>query len=196
MKDNMDPEQGASIPLLPRALAVAVQLVGTFGLAVFLVLYYVLVMQPQANVRYEALRNSIEALIQRVEEGQTLLTREQVERLEELYILAMAPELADRIALLLPNGPVPAATVNRLQPELEANLENLLIARTRFFRGLAERDGGLVSAELRDKIRTGGLPEALARRIILEWPYGSHDDVVTECAEALYLALRQSAPEK
>jgi hypothetical protein len=75
---------------LPRGWAVAVQLVGTFGLAVFLVLYYVLVMQPKEAERYGQLRQSVTSLGDIVAGQQSLLTREQASQLEELFVMAMA----------------------------------------------------------------------------------------------------------
>ena len=53
---------GLGISGLPRPWSTVVQLVGTFGLAVFLVLYYVLVIHPQEEKRYEELKNSVQQL--------------------------------------------------------------------------------------------------------------------------------------
>ncbi len=68
-------------PWIRGPWSLAVHLVGTFGLAVFLVLYYVLVMQPRAQASYDRLRGSVDALLQVVEKGQTLLRQEQGDRL-------------------------------------------------------------------------------------------------------------------
>ncbi|MEE9263678.1 MAG: hypothetical protein V3V11_04410, partial [Vicinamibacteria bacterium] len=57
---------------LPETWSVVVQLTGTFGLAVFLVLYYVLFMQPRAQARYDQLTSSVDSLIDVVERGQTV----------------------------------------------------------------------------------------------------------------------------
>ena len=55
---TQDQEEAREVGIagLPKGWAIAVQLVGTFALAVFLVLYYVLVMQPREAERYEQLR--------------------------------------------------------------------------------------------------------------------------------------------
>ncbi len=111
---------------LPSRWELIVQLVGTFGLAVFLVLYYVLVMQPREQARYDELRLSVDAVLQMVEAGQTFVTREQSERLKELFIISAAPELAKQIEQVLPGGvsvrPVPVAEAGRLTAKLRDNL--------------------------------------------------------------------------
>ena len=181
---------------LPEAWSVAVQLTGTFGLAVFLVLYYVLFMQPKAQTRYDQLTVSVDSLIEVVERGQTVVTREQGDRLEELYILGVAPELADRIERLLPDGAVSAGAASALRQDLRANLEDVLIVRTRLLRGLTLRDSGDVSQMLADKIRERDIAEQLAGRAVLEWPFASPEDVADMCEESLYFAFRKTALAK
>jgi hypothetical protein len=181
---------------LPEVWSAAVQLTGTFGLAVFLVLYYVLFMQPKAQARYDQLSVSVDSLIEVVERGQTVVTREQGDRLEELYILGVSPELADRIERLLPDGAVSAAAASALRQELRANLEDVLIVRTRLLRGLSLRDSGDVSQMLADKIRERDIAEHLAGRAVLEWPFASQEDVADMCKESLYFAFRKTALAK
>ena len=93
MSENNASDRPQGISSLPRPWSTAVQLVGTFGLAVFLVLYYVLVMHPQERARYDELRKSVESLIDVVEKGQSLITKDQAKRLESLYVLAVANEV-------------------------------------------------------------------------------------------------------
>ncbi len=181
---------------LPEAWSIAVQLTGTFGLAVFLVLYYVLFMQPKAQARYDQLTLSVDSLIEVVERGQTVVTREQGDRLEELYILAVAPELGDRLERVLPDGAVSAAAASGLRQELRTNLEDVLIVRSRLLRGLSLRDSGDVSQMLVDKIRERDIAEQLARRAVLEWPFASQKDAVSMCKESLYFAFRRTALAK
>ena len=181
---------------LPQTWSLAVQLTGTFGLAVFLVLYYVLFMQPRAQARYDQLALSVDSLIEVVERGQTVVTREQGDRLEELFILAVAPELADRIERLFPDGAVSAAAASNLKEELRTNLEDVLIVRSRLLRGLRLRDGGDVSQMLADKIRERDIAEQLARRAVLEWPFASQADTVNMCKDSLYFAFRKTALAK
>jgi hypothetical protein len=175
---------------LPGTWSVAVQLIGTFGLAVFLVLYYVLVMQPRAQARYDQLSSSVDSLIEVVEQGQTVLTQEQGDRLEELYILAVAPELADRMERVLPGDAVSAADAGRLRQALQTSLEDVLMVRTRLLRGLSLRDGGTLSQMLADKIGQ------LAKRAVVEWPFASREDLVDMCKESLYFAFRKTARAK
>lgn len=172
-----------------------VQIVSTFGLAVFLVLYYVLVMQPKEQARYEDLRRSIDSAIRLVEEGQTLVSREEAERLQELYVLAVAPELASRIEQLMPSRPTPqpvsAATANLLKRELQEGLSDALLLRVRLLRGLSYRDGGDVAEVLTTRIRTSAVAEQLAARVVLEWPYRTRDELVSTCKEGLYSAFHK-----
>ena len=83
---------GIGLAGLPKNWSVVVQLVGTFGLAVFLVLYYVLVMQPRDVQRYEELRDSVLSLEKIMIGRQSLVTRETVRRLEDMYIAGVSYE--------------------------------------------------------------------------------------------------------
>ncbi len=192
MNHNGEPVGETGIRGLPATWAVVVQLVGTFGLAVFLVLYYVLVMQPRAETRYDELRVSVNRLIEVVEEGQTLVTREQGDRLEELYILAVAPELADRIERILPEGQVSAAEAGPLKQELGTNLQDVMLVRTRLLRGLSLQDEGDISQQLSEKIRDRQIPAQLAQRAVVEWPYESQQELLSTCRESLYFAFRRA----
>jgi hypothetical protein len=177
------------------AWGAVIQVVSTFGLAVFLVLYYVLVMQPKEQARYEELRRSVDTVVRLVEEGQTLVSREEGARLEELYVLAVAPELAARLEQLMPSQPTPqpvsAAAANRLKRELQEGITDALMLRVRLLRGLSYRDGGDLAEVLTQRIRSSGVAEQLAARVVLEWPYGSRDALVSTCREALYLAFHK-----
>ena len=190
MNHNGEPTSQGSLLRGPWSLAV--QLVGTFGLAVFLVLYYVLVMQPKAQADYDRLRGSVDALLRVVEGGQTLVTQEQGDRLEELYILAVAPELAKRMERALPQSAISAARAGTLEEELQSSLEDVLFVRTRLLRGLSLRDGGDVSQALTSKIREREIPQLLAQRAIVEWPYGSREELFDMCKESLYFAFRKT----
>ena len=190
MNNNGDPTtQG---PAIRGAWSLAVQLVGTFGLAVFLVLYYVLIMEPRAQTRYDQLRSSVDSLIEVVERGQTLVSQEQGDRLEELYILAVAPELANRMDRALPPSAISAAQASALQQELQRSLEDVLMVRTRLLRGLSFRDEGDVAQMLTGKIREREISEQLAQRAVVEWPFASRDELLDMCKESLYFAFRKT----
>ncbi len=190
MNHNGEPTSQGSLLRGPWSLAV--QLVGTFGLAVFLVLYYVLVMQPKAQADYDRLRSSVDALLQVVEKGQTMVSQEQGDRLEELYILAVAPELANRMERALPQSAIAAARADTLAEELQSSLEDVLVIRTRLLRGLSLPDGGDVSQALTSKIREREIPQQLAQRAVVEWPYGSREELLDMCKDSLYFAFRKT----
>jgi hypothetical protein len=138
----------------------------------------------------------VDSLIEVVEQGQTVLTQEQGDRLEELYILAVAPELADRMERVLPGDAVSAADAGRLRQALQTSLEDVLMVRTRLLRGLSLRDGGTLSQMLADKIRERDIPGQLAKRAVVEWPFASREDLVDMCKESLYFAFRKTALAK
>ena len=104
MSENQNPErQQFGISGLPKAWGVVVQLVGTFGLAVFLVLYYVLYMHPNETEKFDNLRrsmdeltNSVDALTGHVEKQLSLLSNQQANSLEELFVSAVASEYCVR----------------------------------------------------------------------------------------------------
>lgn len=185
---------------LPSTWELIVQLVGTFGLAVFLVLYYVLVMQPREQARIEELRRSVDEVLQMVESGQTFVTREQSERLKELFILSVAPDLAKQIEQVLPGGvsmrPVPVAEAGRLTAKLRDNLEDVLIARTRLLQGLVRKGGGDLSESFVVRVRKSEVADRLAARVVREWPYRAHHDLVDVCEEALHTTFRTLPPTR
>lgn len=82
------------IPGLPRKWQAPVRVISTFGLAVFLVLYYLFVIRPENNTRFEKMRQSIDTLQQVVQADQGMVSQEQAERLEDLYIAAVSPKVA------------------------------------------------------------------------------------------------------
>jgi hypothetical protein len=138
------------------------------------------------------LRGSVDALLQVVEKGQTLVSQEQGDRLEELYILAVAPELANRMERTLPQSAISAARADALAKELQSTLEDVLVVRTQLLRGLSLRDDGDVSLALTSKIREREIAQRLAQRAIVEWPYGSRAELLDMCRESLYFAFRKA----
>ena len=173
---------------LPRGWSVAVQLVGTFGLAVFLVLYYVLVMQPREAARYEQLRASVESLMQVVAQQQSLLTRDQAANLEHLFVVATASEVADRIADGLRRN-VPA-------DQLQRELEDVMVLQTGLLQGLARRDGGNLSEMLVHRVRNTEIAAELAHRAVESWRDLDRTAIGGETAQALDFAIRRAAMAK
>ena len=190
MPDEVDPKSPvAGIAGLPKSWAVAVQLVGTFGLAVFLVLYYVLVMQPRDAERYERLRQSVTSLGEIVGGQQSLLTREQASQLEDLFVLAMANEVADLIVGNLKGNS------NNVEA-LSKKIEDSLILQTRLLEGLRRKDGGTISEMLTHKIRNSGISHEVARRAVAEWRSAERETIASECRGALNFAIKRAAMAK
>ncbi|MSV28465.1 MAG: hypothetical protein EXQ52_06940 [Bryobacterales bacterium] len=189
MPNEDDPEPAeAGIAGLPKSWAVAVQLVGTFGLAVFLVLYYVLVMQPKDAERYERLRQSVTSLGEIVAGQQSLLTREQTSQLEDLFVMAMANEVADLIVGDLKG--------NSNAEALSKKIEDTLILQTRLLEGLRRKDGGTISEMLTHKIRNSGIGQEVARRAVAEWRSAERATIANECRGALNFAIKRAAMAK
>jgi hypothetical protein len=176
------------IAALPKGWAVAVQLVGTFGLAVFLVLYYVLVMQPKEAERYEQLRQAVTSLGEIVAGQQSLLTREQASQLEDLFVMAMAPEVAGVIVGEL-KGHATAEVLGK-------KIEDTLIFQTRLLEGLRRKDGGTISEMLTHKIRNSGISREIAQRAVAEWSNAEPDLIARECRGALNVAIKRAAMAK
>jgi hypothetical protein len=188
MPKEDDAKTGGGIAGLPQPWAVAVQLVGTFGLAVFLVLYYVLVMQPREAERYEQLRQSVATLGEIVAGQQSLLTREQASRLEDLFVMAMAPE----VAALVVDGLREDAPADALAKRIE----DRLILETRLLEGLRRKDGGTISEMLTHKIRNSGVSQEIAARALAEWRDGDARAIAAECGSALDFAIKRAAMAK
>ncbi len=186
--ENHQESKEVGIAGLPKNWAVAVQLVGTFGLAVFLVLYYVLVMQPKEAERYEQLSQSVTSLGEIVAGQQSLLTREQASQLEDLFVVAMAHEVTDLI--------VGGLRGNSTTEALAKKIENKLIFQTRLLEGLRRKDGGTISEMLTHKIRNSGVSQEIAQRAVAEWNNAESEMIVSECRDALNFAIKRAARAK
>ena len=183
-------------PNLSTQWSDVVQLVGTFGLAVFLVLYYVLIVQPRQQVQYDKLRQSVEAVVRVVEAQQSMVSREQAGRLEELFLLAISPELADEVERMLGDGaPVPAADAGRLRTQLEQSVDELIVVRSRLLKGFLRRDREDVAQALVTALASGNVSERLASRAVNDWPYASRSELESACRESLFASL-QKVPER
>jgi len=173
---------------LPKKWSVAVQLVGTFGLAVFLVLYYVLVMQPKDAARYDQLRQSIDKLGETIAGQQNLITREQESRLQDLYLIAMGNEVATLLVSEL-KGSANAEALTK-------KIEDRLIVETRLLEGLRRQDGGAISEMMTNKIRNTEISKEIARRAIADWKNTDRETIAGECRRALTFAMQMAAKAK
>jgi hypothetical protein len=182
MNENQNSgQQPVGISSLPRGWSIAVQLVGTFGLAVFLVLYYVLVLQPKEAAKYEELRSSVDRLSKIIEARESLLPKNLADNLENLFIMAVSPQVADLITEELADGtPV---------QELGAKLEDAIIVQTDLLNGFTREDGRSISEMLTHKIRNSDIAEKLAERAAESWKDMERKDMVAECEEALRFAI-------
>jgi len=190
MPDDTQPKStaAAGIASLPKTWALIVQVVGTFGLAVFLVLYYVLVMQPKDAARYEGLRQAVATLSEVVAGQQSLLSRAQAAQLEDLFVVAAAHEVAELIVGEVKGGPSVEA--------LAKTIEDKLIFQTRLLEGLRRKDGGTLSEMLTHKIRNSGIAQQLAQKALAAWRNADPATVANECRNALLSAIQRAAMAK
>lgn len=173
---------------LPQPWSIAVQLVGTFGLAVFLVLYYVFFMQPNEAARYEGLRKSVESLMHNVQTQQSLLTREQTSRLETLYVLAVAPEVVDRVIGGLEQNVSPG--------HLEREIEDILRVRATLLDGLTRNDSGKLSEMLTNKIQNENVALKIVRLAQERWRGLDRGQILEQCTQFLEVILKRAALAK
>ncbi len=188
MNTQRESGQVAGIAGLPRRWAVAVQLVGTFGLAVFLVIYYVLWMGPQEAKNYENLKKSVDGLTLVVEREQALMTRAQAGKLEKLFILATAPKVADII--------VEQQELGTSAEVLEDKLQKALLLNTDLLSGLQRKDGGVLSEMLTNKIIRMKISSELAREAIERWSTATRTDIHLKCEEFLDSTIRMATMMK
>ena len=182
------PSGSVGIRALPETWRVAVQLVGTFGLAVFLVLYYVLVIHPQQEARYEQLAKRVGSLIEVIEDGQSLVTRDQGDRLEALYVRSIVFEIALQIKEADEES---GADLEELELRLAESMQN----GTSYLRGLTRKDGGTISEMLTHKINNGRLAHVLAEDAS-RWHGKSMREIAGECEDLLMTRLVAAARAK
>lgn len=174
---------------LPKTWAVAVQLVGTFGLAVFLVLYYLFVMQPKEATRYEQLRQSVTTFGEIVAGQQSLLTGEQTSQLEDLFVMAMAHEVAELIVGELTRNPTAEALAEKIKEKL--------IFETRLLEGLRRKGASTTISEmLMHKIGDSGISKEIARKAVAEWRDADPEVIADECRKALDFEFKRRARGK
>jgi hypothetical protein len=183
-----DKPEPVGIAGLPKIWAVAVQLVGTFGLAVFLVLYYVLVLQPAEAERYDKLATAVNDLLAVVRADQTLLSRPQVEALEELFVQAAAPAVAKVL--------MDARAAGRGEANLAREIENEMMLRVDLFKGLTREDGGVVASQLQNKILNQELPQRLAELASGEWREMPAGEVTLQTTNFVRSAIHAAARAK
>jgi hypothetical protein len=177
-KSSEDREQKiVGLASLPKPWATAVQLVGTFGLAVFLVLYYVLVMRPEDNMRYESLRTSVESLVRIVEKNHTLVTEDLEQKLQSIYIDAVSVDLAEIIMREREHSPT--------EEKLADLFKKALIAKTSLFHRLSRRDGRSVSELLSNKIQNFEIANMLASQVMDRWGNEDRKKIVADIRNTL-----------
>ena len=175
-KSNKEPQK-LGIPGLPTKWSVAVQLIGTFGLAVFLVLYYLFAMGPKENKRYDELNTSINELNTSINELNTpineltekvknlaeavkgnkiMLKENQSIQLEELFTKCVTYKIVDSI--------IEYKKIQMDYPflKLQERLENTLIIDTKLAEGLLYDDGSEIVGMLKHKIFKSKIAQNLA----------------------------------
>jgi hypothetical protein len=176
MATSDSPEPG--IQSLPKKWAVPVQVISTFGLAVFLVLYYLFVIRVEDAKRYESLRDSVNALVAINERGETLLTADLERRLQIIFIEIAAREVGDLALDELPKSP----SVEQLGRLFDQTLVN---RASQLLQGLARKDGRGLSELTTNKLRNFDLSKRLAETAIERWKNAPRNQVVNECRDFL-----------
>ena len=189
MVENNEKDNIRGIAGLPRPWSTAVHLVGTFGLAVFLVLYYVFVMQPQERKRYDELKDAVETLIQVVEKEQTLLTKDQAKHLESLYIIGVANELGVVI-----HGELKKETSKE---NLETIVRKKMLQRLELIEGLVKKDGRSLSEPIVHRIaEPTGVCKRLVEIAFREWKTDSVQHISNNLEEFLEFSFAERRMRK
>jgi hypothetical protein len=184
---NESPESG--VHTLPKKWATAVQLISTFGLAVFLVLYYLFAIRVEDAKRYESLRDSVNALVAINERGETLLTADLERRLQVIFVEVSARELGD-VTLDESNKSLSVEQLSRLFEQTLVNRASQLL------QGLARKDGRSLSELTTNKLRNFDLMKRLAEAAVERWKSAPRNQVVTECRDFLLRELSFIASAK
>ena len=165
-KSNKEPQRFGILGLPPN-WSVAVQLIGTFGLAVFLVLWYVFRMHPAEVKRYDKFNTSITELTEKVDNlaeavkgNQMVLKEYQSGQLEKLFTKCVAYKIADLIILY---RVIPSEVFDIM--EIQKKLENTLIIDTELAEGLLYADGSDIAGMFKDKILKSKIAEDIAKYI-------------------------------
>jgi len=172
----------AGLAALPRKWATVTQLVGTFGLAVFLVLYYVIVVQPREGKRLDELTGSVKELMERTNQNQTQLTRSQVTSLTELLVRATAGDIVDRFCA--------ASEATDLAPQIES----LIVERAAAFDGVQRRDGAALNMAFPQAARNGNAPKRLES--VVRRTSGKPSEMYQACVQELRALLFLHAAAK
>lgn len=174
-EDDKSKTSAVGIAGLPRKWSVAVQLVGTFGLAVFLVLYYVLFMYPRETARYDDLRASVEGLMDVVKRQTTMIEGPQADRLENLFLSAVAGDFCLGAALA-------TASDAKVEPtKLAIELDSVLMRQVDQLQGLTRADGKQISEMLTNKIRESHVSMKVAVEAPKRWEGKSNLDILRDC---------------
>lgn len=111
-------------------------------------------MQPEEVERYDELRQTVMLLAEVIAGQQSLIFKEQSSHLEDLFVMAMAHDVADLIVVEL-RGDSSADKLSR-------KIEDKLIYQTRLLEGLRQKGGGSISEMLTHKIRNSGISYTIA----------------------------------
>lgn len=169
---------------LPKSWSVVVQLVGTFGLAVFLVLYYVLYMYPkevEKAEKYDELETSVRDLIVSVESQKALLSNEQANKLEDLFVSAVASEYCARA--------IDEMKFGRNSADISNILDGVIRTETRKLQGLERKDGLGISEMLVNKISESDISRRVAEAASERWNEEEPLRWIEECRYYLDEAL-------
>jgi hypothetical protein len=116
------------------------------------------------------------------------LKREQAANLERLFVLAVAPEIADRIIQGLREEVAP--------DELKRKIEDIMIVKTSLLQGLTRKGGGNISEMLTHKIRVSRVADRVVKEAQDKWSGLEKTQIVAHCKDELEFAIRTTAMAK
>ena len=193
---------GQGISSLPNPWKTIVNLIGTFGLAVFLVVWYLVKMQPDEAARYKNISKevtqlsvnvsnlsvSVGELNQLIRTKQTILTKTQADNLKKLYIATVSNELNLVICNILKkyNTSIGRETIIK---DLIDEMQKIMTAYAAFVDDLIEFNRNTIKGEIAKQIGgKEGVCERIAIEAIDEWK----DKTPHEISEKLNWSLQKS----
>jgi hypothetical protein len=193
---------GFGITSLEEPWRTIVYLVGTFGLSVFLVVWYLVKIQPDEKAQYEKISTvvsnlsvnldnlavSVELLSLKIKEGQSLLTKNQGNNLKRLYIATVSNELNHEICKKL-NEFNDQIDREKAIIDLADIIKKTMLDYAELIGDLVELEHNVIQAEIAKQIHG---EEGVCKRIAMEAIDKWKNKTPLEVSEALKWSLKDS----
>ena len=193
--NNSQQPNDQGIRSLPEPWKTIVHLIGTFGLSVFLVIWYLVKIQPEQATQYENIRVNVSNLSvlvgelnQLVKTKQTILTKTQSDNLKKLYIATVSNKLNYVICNILKkyNSSTDREKIIR---DLVDEMQKTMNLYASFVDNLIEVDRNTIKAQIAQQI---GVNEGVCKRIAMEAIDGWKDKTPHEISEKINWSLQNS----